>query len=225
LAHFSQEQNLIATFKKDADIHALTASKIFNIPQNKVNSRQRRVGKTVNFGVVYGISAYGLSENLKIPVEEAQDFIDTFYVSYPKVRAYFDNYLQEARQQPYVQTIMARRRETSLLNSANYQIRSGTEREIINFPLQGGAADMMKLAMLRADKLIRDKYQEFAQMILQVHDELIFEVFTATISDGRLKKFVKGIKEVMLNVWDLSVPVKVGVEVGKNWHEMQEFSD
>ena len=223
LADFSGEEKLIETFKQNKDIHTLTASKIFHVPVQKVTSKQRRAGKTVNFGVVYGISAYGLSQSLKIPTEEAQEFIETFYASYLKVSSFFHDYLEQARSKPFVQTILGRRRDTFLLHAGNFQLRSATEREIINFPLQGAAADMMKLAMLQSEKKIETKYADFARMILQVHDELIFSVNTAKISDGKLLDFIKDIKSVMLGVWKLQVPIKLGVEAGFNWHDMQEI--
>ena len=222
LADFSGEEKLIETFKQNKDIHALTASKIFHVPVQKVTPKQRRAGKTVNFGVVYGISAYGLSQSLKIPTEEAQEFIETFYASYPKVSSFFHDYLEQARSKPFVQTILARRRDTAMLHAGNFQLRSATEREIINFPLQGAAADMMKLAMLQTEKLIEAKYADFARMILQVHDELIFSVNTAKISERNLLNFIRDIKKVMLNVWKMKVPIKLGVEAGINWHDMQE---
>ena len=222
MADFSGEEKLIETFKQNKDIHALTASKIFHVPVQKVTPKQRRAGKTVNFGVVYGISAYGLSQSLKIPTEEAQEFIETFYASYPKVSSFFHDYLEQARSKPFVQTILARRRDTAMLHAGNFQLRSATEREIINFPLQGAAADMMKLAMLQTEKLIEAKYADFARMILQVHDELIFSVNTAKISERNLLNFIRDIKKVMLNVWKMKVPIKLGVEAGINWHDMQE---
>jgi DNA polymerase-1 len=223
LAHLSGEEKLTAAFTKDVDIHALTASQIFKIPVKDVNSQQRRVGKTVNFGVVYGISAFGLSDRLKISNQDGQKFIDSFYNSYPKVREYFDNLKQKARVNGYVETIFGRRRDASLLTAANYQLRMATEREIINFPLQGSAADIMKLVMIRAQKLIATNYAEFAMMVLQVHDELIFEVNTLDLNDKNFKKLAREIKEIMLNTIKLEVPVNVGIEVGKNWAEMKEI--
>jgi DNA polymerase-1 len=223
LAHLSGEKKLTAAFTKDVDIHALTASQIFKIPVKDVNSQQRRVGKTVNFGVVYGISAFGLSDRLKISNQDGQKFIDSFYNSYPKVREYFDNLKQKARVNGYVETIFGRRRDASLLTAANYQLRMATEREIINFPLQGSAADIMKLVMIRAQKLIATNYAEFAMMVLQVHDELIFEVNTLDLNDKNFKKLAREIKEIMLNTIKLEVPVNVGIEVGKNWAEMKEI--
>lgn len=221
LAHFSQEEKLIEAFNQGMDIHAVTAATLFNKEVDQVAKDERRIGKTVNFGVVYGISPFGLSDRLQIPREDGKRFIDTFYESYPKVKRFFDNLIKEAKTQGRVKTILGRERDASNLNSRNYQLRSATEREVINFPLQGSAADMMKLAMLEAHALIENEYSDFAKLIVQIHDELGFEVATKSADDKKLKEFAQAMREKMLNVLDLDIVMKVDVEIGYNMSELK----
>ena len=222
LAHFSKEDNLIQAFREDKDIHALTASKLFGKEIDSVTKEERRIGKTVNFGVVYGISAFGLSDRLDMSREDGQVFIDAFYESYPNVKLFFTNLIKEAKLSGFVQTILGRRRDCSLLNSRNFQVRSATEREVINYPLQGSAADMMKIAMLRVHNLIKSKYSDYAKLILQIHDELVFEV-DAKVSDRMLEEFIKDVKDIMLTVLELELPMKVDVEIGDNLSETKKL--
>lgn len=224
LAEFSQDKNLIKAFSEGFDIHAFTASRIFNVPIKEVTPSQRRSAKTVNFGVVYGISAFGLADRLKIPTHEAQLFIDSFYASYPGVLKYFKKILEEGRKNGYVESIFGRRKNTELLNSANFQVRSGAEREVINFPLQGSASDIIKQSMIDSDKIILKKYSDFAIMILQVHDEIIFEVNTDDPDDKRLKEFARDIKGIMDNCIELSVPMLVDVKCGTSWADMNKIT-
>jgi len=215
LAHLSKEPKLMEAFVNNIDIHAATASQLFNVPVVKVTKEQRRIGKTVNFGVIYGISAFGLGDRLKIPTEEAQSFIDTFFAGYPRVKVYFEQLKAEARNNGYVESLLGRRRSASMLNSPNYQLRQAAEREIINFPLQGSAADIMKIAMVKCNELVNKRYGDFAKMVLQVHDELIFE-----IDDRRtdsLQEFQNEIKYLMVNAIKLNVPVVVDSKKGLNW--------
>ncbi len=223
LAHFSQEEKLIAAFNSEIDIHSLTASQIFKKPVEEVDKHERRIGKTVNFGVVYGISAFGLSDRLDLDRKSAQDFIDSFYNSYPKVRAYFDNLLKSAREDGYVTTLFGRRKSATGLDASNWQLRAALERELINFPLQGSAADMMKLAMINVEKMIQAKYADFAEMSLQIHDELVFEVATSDPKDKQLNAFLLAVRKEMLDVAKLSVIMKVSAETGKNLGQMTEL--
>ena len=223
LAEFSQDKNLVKAFSEGFDIHAFTASRIFNVPIKEVAPSQRRSAKTVNFGVVYGISAFGLADRLKIPTHQAQLFIDSFYASYPGVLKYFKHILEEGRKNGFVESIFGRRKNTELLNAANFQVRSGAEREVINFPLQGSASDIIKQAMIDSDKIILKKYSDFAIMILQVHDEIIFEVNTEDPGFKRLKEFAKDIKAIMDDCVKLSVPMMVDVKYGKNWADMTKI--
>jgi DNA polymerase-1 len=218
LAHLSKEPKLMEAFVNNIDIHAATASQLFNMPVVKVTKEQRRIGKTVNFGVIYGISAFGLGDRLKIPTEEAQSFIDTFFAGYPRVKVYFEQLKAEARNNGYVESLLGRRRSANMLNSPNYQLRQAAEREIINFPLQGSAADIMKIAMVKCNELVDKRYADFAKMVLQVHDELIFEV-----EDGKeelLTEFQNEIKYLMIKAVKLTVPVVVDSKSGLNWSEL-----
>jgi DNA polymerase-1 len=198
-----------------------------------VTKEQRRIGKTVNFGVVYGISGFGLGDRLKIGTEEAQKFIDNFYNSYPKVKIYFEKLKAEARNTGFVETIFGRRKDAAGLNNPNYQFRMGAEREIINFPLQGSAADLMKMAMIEASKYLLSlkngknsngknsdgKYSdEKYKMVLQVHDELIFEI----PEDIKLiANFVSDIKNIMMGVCKLDLPLIVEANYAKRWGDLK----
>jgi len=215
LAHLSGEPKLVDAFTNNIDIHALTASQVLNKPIEGITKEERRAGKTINFGIVYGISSYGLSERLDIDNTTAQNYINGFFETYPKVRVYFDELIMSAKMNGYVTTLLGRRKDTSGLDSPNFQIRRATEREVLNFPLQGSAADMIKVAMIKADKIIEEKYKDFAQMVLQIHDELVFEVLDEK-DDNRLMNFAKDISKMMLGVFKLKVNMDVDVEVGKN---------
>lgn len=231
LAELSGEENMQEAFRKGQDIHARTASEIFEIPLADVSKEQRKVGKTVNFGVVYGISAYGLSDRLKIDPRKAADFIAKYFERYPRVRGYYDELLEQAKQSGYVQTIMGRRREAFGLKSSNYMLRQATEREIMNFPLQGSAADITKKAMLDVLPLVQ-KYP--ASLVLQVHDELIFEyrlnrekrelADNDLDHDKQLLDFVRNVRQTMLSVIKLKVPLEVGVDIGQSWGSLHEFT-
>ena len=215
LAHLSGEPKLVDAFINNVDIHALTASQVLNKPIDMITKDERRAGKTINFGIVYGISSFGLSERLDIDNGTAQNYINGFFETYPKVREYFDDLIKTAKMNGYVATLLGRRKDTSGLDSPNFQIRRATEREILNFPLQGSAADMIKVAMIKADKLIENKYKGFAEMVLQIHDELVFEVLDEK-DDNRLLDFAKDISKLMLEVFKMKVEMDVDVEVGKN---------
>lgn len=215
LAHLSGEPKLIDAFSNNIDIHALTASQVLCKPIEKITKDERRAGKTINFGIVYGISSFGLSERLDIDNATAQNYINGFFETYPKVREYFDSLLRSAKMEGYVTTLLGRRKDTSGLDSPNFQIRRATEREILNFPLQGSAADMIKVAMIKADKIIEKKYKGFAEMVLQIHDELVFEVLEEK-DDNRLKEFAKDVSKTMLEVFKLKVNMDVDVEIGDN---------
>ena len=219
LAHFSKEENLIEAFKSNIDIHTHTASDILNIPLIKVGKAERRVGKTVNFGIIYGISAFGLSERLKIDRDDAQEFINRYFDNYPNVRRFLDSIVERAESEGEVRSILGRKRNAQGLKSANVNIRNAVMREIINFPLQASAADLMKLAMKEVEKVVRRKYQK-ANLLLQIHDSLLFEVAD---DKNYITKFIKEIKEILENVYKLNVPYRVDVEIGKNWGEMQSY--
>ncbi|MCM8781810.1 MAG: DNA polymerase, partial [Candidatus Omnitrophica bacterium] len=193
-----------------------TASLIFNVPESKVTDEQRSQAKTVNFGIIYGMSAYGLSKDLDLEVEKAQEFIDSYFERYPKVREFIEECIEEARENGFVTTILNRRRYIPEINSENMNIRNFAERTAINTPIQGSAADLIKLAMIKIHKELQ--WQRLrALMILQVHDELVFEVPKDEIED-----VIHLVKEKMETIMRLLVPIKVNVCVGKNWLELEE---
>lgn len=226
LAELSGEENMLAAFKNGKDIHAVAASEIFGIPLGEVTKDKRRIGKTINFGIVYGISPFGLADRLKISQKEAKDYIEKYFDRYPKVREYYDALIKQAKEEGFVSTIYGRKRHTAELNSRNYALRQATERESMNYPLQGSAADLTKLAMLKVSG-ITSKYE--AKMLLQVHDELIFEYkYDGSVesmqNDGDFKSFIKEVKLAMLTNDKLKVPLAIGVDVGKRWGQMQEIA-
>lgn len=223
LAEFSGEERMRDAFINHDDVHSLTASQILGVPLPEITKEQRRVGKTINFGIVYGMSGFGLSDRLKIEPKKASEFITMYFERYSKVKAYFDTLVQKAKTRGYVETFLGRRRNAGGLNAPNFQVRSAAEREVINFPLQGGAADIIKMAMVQMPDLSSFN----ARLVLQVHDELIFEYPGADISEviasSELQDFVRKVRVAMLGNLNMSVPFEVGVEIGHNLSEMQEF--
>jgi|GEM_PF-175737 len=226
LAHFSNEDKLVEAFTTGQDIHSLTASEILNVPLAEVTSDQRRIGKTVNFGVIYGISGFGLADRLKIPQKEAQVFIDAFFAKYPKIAEYFRQIRVTALEQGAIYTFAGRKRNTAAYRSANPKIRGALEREILNFPLQGSAADLMKMAMLQLYKEVKFKdgklHKYGLKMHLQIHDELVFSIAEDTSSED-IKAIAKEIEAAMSGVAKLSVPLDVDGERGKNWYDMSSL--
>jgi len=214
LAHISQDPELIATFLRDEDVHAATAARIFNVPQDKVTTEMRRVAKTVNFGVIYGMSGYGLEQATSFSREEASQFIIAYFEKYPKVREYIENTKNQARELGYVQTVMGRRRYIPEIKSPNGQVRQAAERMAINMPVQGTSADIIKIAMVNIHREM-EKSSLRSRMTLQVHDELLFEVPPEEID--RMKELVS---RIMPQALKLSVPLKIDIKLGKNWAEM-----
>ncbi|MDH4299024.1 MAG: DNA polymerase I [Dehalococcoidia bacterium] len=214
LAHLSQDPGLIAAFAEDEDIHATTASKIFNIPRDAVSAEMRRNAKTVNFGVIYGMSDYGLEQATKLSREEAAQFIVLYFEKYPKVKEYLEATKEQARKLGYVQTVLGRRRFLSEINSANRMVREAAERMAINAPVQGSSADIIKIAMINLHREM-EKRNLKSKMLLQIHDELLFEVPEAEVA--QMKSLVS---EIMPHAFELRVPVKIDIKLGKNWAEM-----
>ena len=213
MAHLSRDKNMIADFHSGNDIHAATASKIFGVDIKDVTREMRARAKTANFGIIYGISAFGLSERLTIGRKEAKELIDGYFDSYPGVRKYMDESISKAREKGYVTTMFGRRRYVRDIHSRNQVVRGNAERNAINAPLQGTAADIIKIAMVRIhEKFKARKYK--SKMILQVHDELIFEVYESEQEDVR-----ELVLHEMSNAASLEVTLKVDWGTGKNWHE------
>lgn len=212
MAHFSEDPNMIEAFTSGKDIHAITASRIYHLPIEEVTAEYRRRAKTANFGIIYGISAFGLSSRLGIPRSEANDLIKGYFESFPGVQAYMDRVVEQAREQGYVETILGRRRYLQDINSQNRVVRGYAERNAINAPLQGSAADIIKLAMVRIQERLKADFK--SKMILQVHDELNFSCLVE-----EKDALIQMIKEEMESVCSLRVPLIVDVGYGDNWLE------
>lgn len=214
MAHFSKDPHMIEAFNSGKDIHTSTAAKIYHISEDEVTSELRRRAKTANFGIIYGISAFGLANRLSIPRREASDLIEGYFAGFPGVKEYMENIKEEAKEQGYVNTIMGRRRYLKDINSQNSVVRGYAERNAINAPLQGSAADIIKVAMVNIQKRLKKEGLK-TKMILQVHDELNFSVPTE-----ELEKVKMMVREEMENVCpDLLVPLTVDIGIGDNWLE------
>ena len=213
MAHISGDEGLKEAFNNHEDIHATTAAKIFGVNLSEVTRDMRRKAKEVNFGIMYGIAAYGLANRLDITQTEAKDIIAKYFERFPKVKQYINDTISSAQMSGYVTTLLGRRRFIPEINSKNHSIRGNAERQAINMPIQGTAADMIKLAMINIHKAIQDSKCKI-QMLLQVHDELVFESPASEIEEGK-----KLIVEGMRNALQLSVPIDVEIKAGKNWLE------
>ena len=213
IAALSEEDTMIEAFKNGEDIHASTASKVFNVPIDKVTREQRSNAKTVNFGIIYGVSAFGLSNQTDLSRAEAKELIETYYKTYPKLRNYMGEQVDFARDNGYVQTVLGRRRYLKDINAGNQVVRGAAERNAVNAPIQGSAADIIKIAMINIHKkLSQGKYK--TKMLLQVHDELVFDCYRPELDE--MKKLIK---TEMENAYKLAVPLDVEVGIGENWLE------
>ena len=213
IASISKEENMINAFKNDEDIHAATASSVFNVPISNVSREQRSNAKIVNFGIIYGVSAFGLSNQTNLNRNESKLLIDTYYKKYPRLKEYISNQISFARNNGYVQTLLGRRRYLKDINSRNAVVRGAAERNAINAPIQGSAADIIKIAMINIqNKLESEDYQ--SKMLLQVHDELVFDVFKP-----ELNQVIDMVKSEMMNAYQIEVPLKVDINYGLNWLE------
>ena len=213
LAHISNAKSLQEAFINGEDIHTHVASDIFDVPDENVTPNMRRTAKSVIFGIVYGISGYGLSENLDITPMEGKKYIDKYLKLYPEVDKYMKEIVEKTRELGYVRTLFNRKREIEEIKNTNYLIRSMGDRMALNTPIQGTSADILKLAMIKIYKLLNEKNYK-TKMLLQVHDELIFDV-----PNEELEEIKKLVKDTMENIYKLSVPLKVSIEYGKNWYE------
>ena len=213
IASLSHDQHMIESFSKHQDIHAATAAKIYHIDLDSVSKEQRRNAKSVNFGIVYGISPFGLAEQLDIPRKEAAALIEEYFAQYPSIKQYIDSNIEFAREHGYAQTLLGRRRYLYDINSRNTGLRQFAERNAVNMPIQGTSADMIKIAMIRIHRQLNELNMK-TKMILQVHDELVFDVYKPELE--QVKEIVKYEMEHAL---PLSIPVEVGIDVGNNWLE------
>ena len=213
IASLCEEQNMINAFKNNEDIHASTASAVFNVPINQVTKEQRSNAKVVNFGIIYGVSAFGLSNQTSLNRRESKELIEKYYEKYPKLKQYINNQISFARENGYVETLLGRRRYLRDINSRNSFVRSAAERNAINAPVQGSAADIIKIAMINIEKKLRnDGYN--SKMLLQVHDELVFDVFKPELND-----IITLVKNQMENAYEIKVPLTVDINYGLNWLE------
>ena len=213
IASLSEESTMIDAFKNGEDIHSSTASKVFNVPITEVTREQRGNAKTVNFGIIYGVSAFGLSNQTDLSRSEAKELIDTYYTTYPKLRTYIGEQIDFARENGYVQTVLGRRRYLKDINAGNAVVRGAAERNAVNAPIQGSAADIIKIAMINIhQKLEQGNYK--SKMLLQVHDELVFDIYKP-----ELEVLQKLIKEEMETAYELKVPLDVDLGIGQNWLE------
>lgn len=213
VAAISNDRGMIEDFKKGVDIHTATAAKVFGVGLDDVDREMRSKAKMVNFGIIYGISAFGLSQRLEIPRKEAAEIIDSYFVQYPDIKRYMNDTIEFAKEKGYVETLLGRRRYLRDINSSNHTVRGFAERNAINAPIQGSAADMIKLAMINIHKEIKEKALQ-SKMILQVHDELLFDVYKPELED--LKPIIK---TQMMGAMDLEVPLEIEMGVGQNWLE------
>lgn len=213
LAHISGDEHLIEAYKTAQDIHRITAAKVFNTPLEEVTDVQRSNAKAVNFGIVYGISSFGLSQDLSISRKQASEYIEQYFKTYPKIKEFLDNVVKKGKEDGYVTTLLGRRRPIPELNSSNFMQRSFGERVAMNSPIQGTAADIIKLAMINVDRELRLRNLE-SRIVLQVHDELLIEA-----KDSEVEEVRQILQDKMKNVMELSVELEVGLGVGDNWLE------
>tara|TARA_B100001142_G_C14178153_1_gene595059 strand:- start:273 stop:998 length:726 start_codon:yes stop_codon:yes gene_type:complete len=213
IAELSQEDNMMEAFLNNEDIHASTASKVFKVNINDVTSEMRANAKTVNFGIIYGVSAFGLSEQSTLNRKEASELIKVYFETYPRLKSYMDDQVNFARKHGYVETILGRKRYLRNINSRNSFIRGHDERNAVNMPVQGSAADIIKLAMIQVNKKMKELDLN-SKMVLQVHDELVFDVL---ISER--EKMSTLVKDIMENVYSTKIPLKVDIGFGANWLE------
>jgi DNA polymerase-1 len=211
LAHLSKDDGLCSAFRDGKDVHARTAALIFGIKEKDVQGDQRRIAKTINFGVMYGMSAFRLANELGISRTDASSFIQAYFNTYAGVRGFIDELIKQAEQTGYASTIAGRRRYIQGINSRNKTEKAGAERMAVNTPIQGSAADIVKMAMLKLDKALAESGSP-ARLLLQVHDELILECPKA-----EAKAAAELVKEIMESAVSLSIPLRVGIETGKRW--------
>jgi DNA polymerase-1 len=216
LAHLSKDKDLAAAFKENKDIHKATSSLIYGVEEKDITDQMRETAKRVNFGIIYGLTSYGLSRDLGISVDEAQDFIDAYFARYPKVKEYIQGQIQKAQKHGYVTTILGRRRYIPEINNKNQAIRQFAQRQAVNTPIQGSASDLIKLAMIKIHEEMK-KNKLSSMMIMQIHDELVFDV-----RESELNELIELTKDRMENVLKLDVPVRVDIKKGRNWLEMEE---
>src|SRR3989344_2805561 len=232
LAHLTGEEKLITAFLEHLDVHKITASQLFSVSYDDVTKEQRAVGKTINFGIIYGMSSFGLSQGMRIPVAEADVFIKKFYQTYPKIQSFYETYFTKAKIDGYVETLFGRRRYVFEHQSSPFASRyarasegqrkfidKSTSRGLLNFPFQGPAAGLMKKGMIQLMEGVVEKENDVF-LILQIHDDLVFEMKE---SDKKLDQTIQQIRDIMCTVYSLSVPIEVDVKIGKHWGDLEPY--
>jgi len=219
LAHLSQDRGLVEAFLRGEDIHSATASLMYDAPIGQVTPDMRRIAKVLNFGVIYGLSPYGISQQTEFSPEEGQRFIETYFTKYPGIQGYIESTKRQVRESGYVATFLGRRRNMTDINASNHNVRQAAERAAVNMPIQGGAADIMKLAMIRVHRRMEEAGLR-ARMLLQVHDELIFEVPSEEV-DALKEMLYHEMPRALDGLHTLSVPLKVDVKTGYTWGDME----
>ncbi|MCK5245898.1 DNA polymerase I, partial [Candidatus Bipolaricaulota bacterium] len=214
LAHFSEDEGLIEGFNSGMDLHRLTASHVFGLPESEVTDQLRDAAKRINFGILYGISPFGLGRELRIPQSEAKAYIDRFFAAYPRAKETIDRMIETATKKGYAETLLGRRRPLPNLKSRNMQQRNFDRRNAVNTPIQGSAADLIKLAMIRIDERIRTETPSL-KMTLQIHDELVFEV-----PESLLESSIAMIRDGMENAYRLNLPLTTKIRTGAHWGEL-----
>jgi DNA polymerase-1 len=214
VAHMAQDEGMLAAFRAGEDIHATTAAAIYNVGFDEITKNMRRRAKAINFGLIYGMSVFGLTRYTDLTLAEAETFVKTYFEKFPGVKRYLDGIRKQAAQQGYVETLLGRRRYfPALQGKANVQVKNREEREAINAPVQGTAADIMKIAMLRIPPALKEAGLK-AKMLLQVHDELVFEC-----PKNELKETARIVQEAMANAYTLDTPLSTDARYGANWGE------
>ena len=217
LADLADVKELKKAFKNNEDIHSLTASQVFNIDIKKVDQDMRRKAKAINFGIIYGISQYGLAKQIMVSNNEAEEFLNSYFLKFPEIKDYMESTIKFCRKSGYVNNIFGRRSHITGINDKNYNVRNFQERAAINAPIQGSASEIMRLAMIRLDKNFKNLNNLKSKILLQIHDELIFEV-----PNNEVKSISKIIKDEMTSVTDsdlhsFSTPLTVDINIGENW--------
>ena len=220
LADLADVKELKKAFRNNEDIHSLTASQIFNIGINKVNEDQRRKAKAIIFGIIYGISQYGLAKQINVSNQDAEEFLNAYFAKFPEIKLYMDKTIKFCRKSGYVNNIFGRKSHFININDKNYNVRNFQERAAINAPIQGSASEIMRLAMIRLNKRLKEQKNKKTKMLLQIHDELIFET-----SKEEVKRISKIIIEEMSSVvksehHSFSIPLTVDLNIGDNWGEL-----
>ncbi|NLL48099.1 MAG: DNA polymerase I, partial [Firmicutes bacterium] len=217
LAHLSGDEVLQGAFLSGQDIHAQTAAEVFGLPLHEVTAEQRNAAKAINFGIIYGISSFGLAKGIHLTRAEAQAYIDSYFLRYPMVKGYLDSMVEKGKRDGYVETLAGRRRYLPNLKSRNFALRNFAARTAMNTPIQGSAADIIKLAMLKVYQALQDAKLK-SRLLLQVHDELVLEV-----PEGELEVAASLVKREMEGVYSLAVPLVVGVSYGRNWRDVTAY--